>query len=147
MNCSTPGSPVHHQLPEIAQTHVHQITDAIQPFHLLSSPSPPAFNISQHQGLFQWVSSLCQVAKVLELQPQHQTVPRSCKNKIKKLFEKDNFCKVWKRVPLRHWWLFLLPKGKRMACWHVVLTIRKIKFLYICFYYSTFMSLLFYTED
>ena len=65
MDCSTPGFPVHHQLPELAQTHVHPVGDAIQPFHRLSSPSPPAFNLSQHQGLFQWVSSLHQVAKVL----------------------------------------------------------------------------------
>ena len=53
MDCSTPGLPVHHQLPELAQTHVHQVGDAIQPSHLRSSPSPPAFNLSQHQGLFQ----------------------------------------------------------------------------------------------
>ena len=51
MNCSTPGLPVHHQLPEFTQTHVHRVSDAIQPSHLLSSPSPPAFNLSQHQGL------------------------------------------------------------------------------------------------
>ena len=61
MDCSTPGFPVHHQLPELAQTHVHRVGDAIQPSHLLSSPSPPAFNLSQHQGLFQWISSLHQV--------------------------------------------------------------------------------------
>jgi len=70
MDCSTPSFPVHHQLLELAQTHVHQVGDAIQPFHLLSSPSP-AFNLSQHQGLFQWVSSLYQVANVLEFQLQH----------------------------------------------------------------------------
>ena len=52
MNCSTPGLPVHHQLPEFTQTHVHQVSDAIQPSHPLSSPSPPAFILSQHQGLF-----------------------------------------------------------------------------------------------
>ena len=57
MNCSTPGLPVHHQLPEFTQTHVHQVGDAIQPSHPLSSPSPPAPNPSQHQGLFHWVSS------------------------------------------------------------------------------------------
>ena len=89
MNCSSPGLPVHHQLPELAQTHVHQVDDAIQlpelaqthihqvgdaiqPSHPLSSPSPPAFSLSQHQSLFQWVSSSHQVAKVLELQLQHQ---------------------------------------------------------------------------
>ena len=67
MDCSTLGSPVHHQLPELAQTNIHGVRNAIQPPHLLSSPSTPAFNLSQHQGLFQWVSSLHQVAKVLEL--------------------------------------------------------------------------------
>ena len=73
MDCSTPGFPVHHQLLELAQTHVHWVGDAIQPYHPLSSPSPPAFNLSQHQDLFQWVSSLHQVTKVLEFQLQHQS--------------------------------------------------------------------------
>ena len=68
MNRSTPGLPVHHQLPESTQTHVHQVSDAIQPSHPLSSPSPPAPNPSQHQGLFQSVNSLHEVAKVLEFQ-------------------------------------------------------------------------------
>ena len=63
MNCSTPGFPVLHQLPELAQTHVHWISDAIQPSQPLSSLSPPAFNLSQHQGVFQWLSSWHQVAK------------------------------------------------------------------------------------
>ena len=72
-DCSTPGLPVHHQLPEPTQTHVHLVGDAIQPSHPLSSPSPPTFNHSQHQGLFQWVSSSHQVAKVLEFQLQHQS--------------------------------------------------------------------------
>ena len=62
MDCTTPGFPVHHQPSELTQTHVHWVADAIQPSHPLSSPSPPAFNHSQHQGLFQWVSSLHQVA-------------------------------------------------------------------------------------
>ena len=65
-NCSTQGFPVHHQLPELSQTHVHPIGDAIQPSHPLLSPSPPAFSLSQHQGLLQLVSSFHQVAKVLE---------------------------------------------------------------------------------
>ena len=72
--------PVYHQLPEFTQTHVHRVGDAIQPSHPLSSPSPPALNLSQHQGLFQWVSSSHQVAKVLEFQLQHQSfqwVPRT----------------------------------------------------------------------
>ena len=68
MNCSTPGLPVHHRLPEFTQTHVHPVSDAIQPSHPLSSPSPLAPNLSQHQSLFQWVNSLHEVAKVLELQ-------------------------------------------------------------------------------
>ena len=73
MDCSTPGFHVLHQLPELAQTHVHQVGDAIQPPYPLSSPSPPAFNLSQHHDLFQWNSSLHQVAKVLEFQYQHQS--------------------------------------------------------------------------
>ena len=71
MDCSTPGLPVHHQLPEFAQTHVHWVGDAIQPSHPLLSPSPTC-NLSQHGGLFQWVSSSHQVAQVLEFQLQHQ---------------------------------------------------------------------------
>ena len=73
MNRSTPGLPVHHQLLEFTQTHVHWVGDAIQPSHPLSSPSPPAPNPSQHQGLFQWVNSSHVVAKVLEFQLQHQS--------------------------------------------------------------------------
>ena len=73
MNRSRPGLPVHHHLPEFTQTHVHWVRDAIQPSHPLSSPSPPAPNPSQHQSLFQWVSSWHQVAKVLEFQLQHQS--------------------------------------------------------------------------
>ena len=68
MNHSTPGLPVHHQLPEFTQTHVHWVGDAIQPSHPLLSPSPPAPNPFQHQSLFQWVSSSHEVAKVLEFQ-------------------------------------------------------------------------------
>ena len=77
MNHSTPGIPVHHQLPEFTQTHVHQVGDAIQPSHLLSSPSPSAPNPSQHQGLFQWVNSSHEVAKVLEFQLQHHSSQRT----------------------------------------------------------------------
>ena len=73
MDCSIQGFPVHHQLPELAQTHVYQVDDASQPSHPLSSPSSPAFNLSQHQGLFKWVSSSHQVAKVLEFQLQPQS--------------------------------------------------------------------------
>ena len=73
MNHSTSGLPVYHQLPEFTQTHVHRVRDAIQLSHPLSSPSPPAPNPSQHQGLFQWVNSSHEVAKVLEFQLQHQS--------------------------------------------------------------------------
>ena len=73
MDCSTPGFPVYHQLPELAQTHVHRVSDAIQPSHPLPSPSPPAFNPSQHRGLFQWVSSSHHVTQVLE--PQFSISP------------------------------------------------------------------------
>ena len=72
MNHNMPGLPVYHQLPESTQTHVHWVGDAIQPSHHLLSPSPPALSLSQDQGLFQWVSSSHQVAKVLEFQLQHQ---------------------------------------------------------------------------
>ena len=80
MNHNTPGLPVLHQLLESTQTHVHRVGDAMQPSHPLSSPSSPALNLSQYQGLYKWVSSLHQVAKVLEFQPQHQSfqwIPRT----------------------------------------------------------------------
>ena len=73
MDCSTPGLPVHHQLSQFTQTHVHWVGYAIQPFHTVSSPSPPAFNFSQHQGLIRWVSSSHQVARILEFQLWHQS--------------------------------------------------------------------------
>ena len=70
MDLSTSGLPVHHQLLKFTQAHVHWVSDSIKPSHPLLSPSPPAFNVSQHEGLFQWVSSSHQVAKVLEVQHQ-----------------------------------------------------------------------------
>ena len=79
MDCSTPSFPVHHRLPEFIQTHVHQVGDAIQPSHPLLSSSPPAFNLSQHQGLFKWVSC-SQYSKALEFRLQHQCfqwIPRT----------------------------------------------------------------------
>ena len=82
--------PVHHQLQEFTQTYVHWVSDAIQPSHPLSSPSPPAFNLSQHQGLFQWVSSSHQVAKVLEFQLQHL----ASKNSLYLW----NQIKIWKKL-------------------------------------------------
>ena len=85
MDCSSPGLPVYHQLPEFTQTHVHRVGDAIQPSHPLSSPS--AFNLSQHRGLFQWVSLSHQVAKVLEFQLQHQS--------FQTIFRTDSFRTDW----------------------------------------------------
>ena len=87
MHCSTPGLPVHRQLLEFTQTHGHWVSDAIQPSHPLSSPSPPAFNLSQHQGLFKWISSSHQVAKVLEFQLQYQFFQR--------IFRTDFFRMDW----------------------------------------------------
>ena len=72
-----PGLPVHHQLPEFTQTHVHQVSDAIQPSYPLSSPSPPAHNLSQHQSLLQWVNSSREVAKVLDFRLQHHSLQRN----------------------------------------------------------------------
>ena len=77
MDCSTSGFPVHHQHLELVQTHVHRVGNAIQSSHRLSSPSPPAFNLSQHPGLFQWVSSSYQGIKVLEFQLQHHSFQRT----------------------------------------------------------------------
>ena len=79
MNHRTPGLPVHHQYPEFTQTHVHQVGDTIQPSHSLTSPSPPAVNPSQHQGLFQWVNFSHEVANVLEFQLQHQSFQRTAR--------------------------------------------------------------------
>ena len=77
MNHSTPGLSVYHQLLEFTQIHIHRVSDAIQPSHPLSSPSPPAPNPSQHQSLFQWVNSSHEVAKVLEFQLQHHSLQRN----------------------------------------------------------------------
>ena len=77
MDCSTPGLPVHHQLPELAQTHAPRVGDAIQPSHPLSSLSPPTFNLSQHQGLFQWVNSSHQVTKVLGVSASASVLPKT----------------------------------------------------------------------
>ena len=84
MNRSTPGLPVRHQLPEFTQTHVHWVSDAIQPSHPLSSPSPPVPNPSQHQGLFQWVNSSHEVTKVLEFQLQHQSFIKKIGSRMSK---------------------------------------------------------------
>ena len=82
MNRSMPGLPIHHQLLESTQTHVHWVGDAIQPSHPLSSPSPPALNLSQNQGLFKWVNSSHEVAKVLEFQLQHQSFQWTPRNDL-----------------------------------------------------------------
>ena len=91
MNCSTPGLPVHHQLPEFTQTHIHRVSDAIQPSHPPLSPSPPAPNPSQHQSLFQWVSSSHEVAN-WEKNPnfatkvQYPTSDSGCVPSVHKIF-------------------------------------------------------------
>ena len=82
MDCSMPGLSVYHQLPEFTQTHVHRVGDAIQPSHPLLSPSPPVPNPSQHQSLFQWVTSSHEVAKVLEFQLQHHSFQRTPKTDL-----------------------------------------------------------------
>ena len=96
MNHSTPGLPVHHQLPESTQTHGHCVRDAIQSSHPLSSPSPPALNLSQHHGLFKRVSSSHQVAKVLEFQLQNQSyqwTPRKQRlNRVNIIFQPVDLC-------------------------------------------------------
>ena len=76
MDCSTPGLPVPHHLPDFAQAHAHCISDAVQPSHLLTPSSPSALSLSQHQGLFHWVICLHQMTKILELQLQHQSFQR-----------------------------------------------------------------------
>ena len=111
MDCSTPALPVHHQLPGFTQTHVHWVGNAIQPSRPLSSPSPPAFNLSQHQGIFKWVSSLHQVAKVFEFQLQHQSFQWTLKHLVPSLH--GNWMgKQWKQ------WLTLFcgaPKSLQMV--------------------------------
>ena len=106
MDCSTPGLPVLYHLPELAQTHVRWVGDAIQPSHPLSSPSP-AFSLSQHQGLFQWVSSSHQVAKVLRFQLQHQSFHWTFRtNKMLLFWGEGIFCCIlsfWVRVAMLYY--------------------------------------------
>ena len=117
MDCSTAGLPVHHQLPEFTQTHVHQVGDAIQPSHPLSSPSPPVLNPSQHQGLFQWVNSSHEVAKVSELQHQSfQWTPRTdllYLNIVKAIYEKPTANIILNGEKLK---TFSLRSGRRQGC-------------------------------
>ena len=99
--------PVHKQLPELVQTHVHSVSDAIQPSNPLSSPAPPAFNLSQHQGLFQWISSSHQEAKVLKFQLQHQSfqwIFRTLKSLLQHHSSKASIlrCSVFYIVQLSH---------------------------------------------
>ena len=127
IDCSTPGFPVHHQLPDLAQIHAHWVGDAIQASHPLSSPPPPAFNLSQHQSLFQWVLSSHQVVKVLELQPFLE--PRllqlltSSRLLLKDFSLWDQSCQ-WYRTSSQTLWcetsllvLLTLLKGKLMNSW------------------------------
>ena len=113
MNCSTPGLPVHHHLPEFTQTHVHRVRDAIQPSHPGSSASPPATNHSQHQSLFQWVNSSHEVSKVLELQLYHHPFQRNPRvdllqnvnltKYIQVLHEKKYKTNEWNQEQLNKW--------------------------------------------
>ena len=93
MNHSMPGLPVHHELLESTQTHVHSVGDAIQPSHPLSSPSPPSLNLSQHQGLFKWVSSSHQVAKVDRVAKMDKDY-----RGVEKFSELENMCKTQKTL-------------------------------------------------
>ena len=108
MDCSMPGSPVHRQLLELAQTHIHWVGDAIQPSHPLSSPSP-AFNLSQHQGLFQWVSSSHQVTKGLELQLQPQSFQWIFRTATKLRFSSCSVSKHVDSLVAQTFWSFALP--------------------------------------
>ena len=120
MGHSTPGLPVHHLLPELAQTLVHWVGDAIQPSHPLSSPSPPAFNLSQHQGLFRWVSSLHQVAKVLGRDWKTTWVPTDFHCECRKNASRDQWFKDFRNLNKwsfeSHNFFFLLRKIPWNVC-------------------------------
>ena len=125
MDCSMPGFRVYHQLPELTQTHVHPVGDAIQPSHPLSSPSPPTFNLSQHQDFFKWVSSLHQVAKVLELQlldsilkSRDITLPtKVCLVKAVVFPVVMYGCESWTIKKAEHWRIDALNCGVGEDCW------------------------------
>ena len=121
MDCSIPGSPVHHQLPELAQTHIHWVGDAIQASHPLSSPSL-AFNLSQHQGLFQCVSSSHQVAKGLELQLQPQSFQWIFRTATKWRFSSCCVSKHVDSLVAHTFWSFALPPYQAWASCSSVLT-------------------------
>ena len=121
MSCSMPGLPVHHQFLESTQTHVHWVDDAIQPSHPLSCSSPPAVNLSQHQGLFKWVSSSHQVAKVLEFRLQ-QTHWKNWKMKKSIIRKTEAFLGIFLGCdPEKELYsMKLLAEGlkrQRRACW------------------------------
>ena len=120
MNRSMPGLPVHHQLPEFTQTHVHQVSDAIQTSHPLSSPSPPAPNPSQHQSLFQWVNSLHEVIKVLQL--YHHSSQRNPRAAVKvlhsicqQIWKTHQWPQDWKRLK-RSVFIPIPKKGNAKEC-------------------------------
>ena len=123
MNRSTPGLSVHHQLPEFTETHVHRVSDAIQPSHPLPSPSPPVPNPSQHQSLFQWVNSSREVAEVLEFHLQHHSLQRTTRadllqnylNSKTEMISHEVFLVKWNdrceslsRVPAFYYYLLIL---------------------------------------
>ena len=120
MDHSTPGLPVQHHLPELAQAHVHWVGDAIQPSHPLSSPFPPAFNLSQHQGLFRWVSSLHQVAKVLGRDWKTTWVPTDFHCECRKNASRDQWFKDFRNLNKwsfeSHNFFFLLRKIPWNVC-------------------------------
>ena len=120
MNRGMPGLLVHHQLPEFTQTHVHRVGDTIQPSHPLSSPSPPALNLSQHQVLFKWVSSLHQVAKVLEFQLQHQSHQLTPYAEYSQ--QKSNATQDWSPLGWTGW-ISLQSKG--LPGWHSAISALK----------------------
>ena len=131
-DCSKPGFPVHHQLPEVSQTHVHLVSDAIQPSHPLSSP-PPAFDLSQYQGLFQKVSSSHQVTKILEFQLQHQSFQR--------IFRTDFLSMDWLDLPVVQGTLkslLLNYSSKASIIWcsafFMVQLSHILSYLYVCHY-------------
>ena len=123
MNRSMPGLPVHHQLPEFTQTHVHRVSDAIQPSHPLSSTSPPAPNPSQHQSLFQWVNSSHEVAKVLEFQLQQHSFQR---NPRADLLQNGLVGSLWSHIFLLLWIVLL------WTCVWVYVHVMYMFTLYVC---------------
>ena len=125
MDSSTPGFPVHHQLLEFTQTYAHRVSDAIQPSHPLSSPSPPVFNLSQHQGLFQWVSSSHQVAKVLGVSASASVLSMNIQDWFPLGCMKRCYC-IWTVLPSCHFnlnkWFQEGLKWKWKSLSHVQLT-------------------------